>query len=202
MTAHPGDEIMIIPRNLHQPVREGEIREIRQDLDGLVYLVQWSDTGSESLLPHGPNVVIKHRRTGGRDAITIGDAPLLSRLRHLREWRHNRDVERRQQAAYERLASRVEDIFAGLGLVHDDWSIGGSRTFDIPEVISVNPGPPVGLDVRMLPGQVPDDFSGHASAIAYDLGMAEVRVVPLGPSLIRLELLPHDQLPKNSPASE
>lgn len=200
MTAQPGDEIMIIPQDLHQPVREGEIREIRHDLDGVVYLVQWSDTGSESLLPHGPNVVIKHRRAGGRDAIAIGDAPWLSRLRHLGEWRHNRDLERRQQAAYERLAERVEDIIAGLGLVHDDWSIGGSRTFDIPQVVSVTPGPPVALDIRMLPGQVPDDFSAHASAIAYDLGMAEVRVIPLGPSLIRLALLPHE-LPKNSPAS-
>ena len=124
---------MIIPPDLHQPVREGEIREIRHDLDSVVYLVQWSDTGSESLLPHGPNVVIKHRRTGGRDAITIGDAPWLSKLRHPLEWRHNRDLERRQQAAYERLASRVEDIIAGLGLIHENWSICGSRTFDIPE---------------------------------------------------------------------
>jgi hypothetical protein len=195
MTAQPGDEIMIIPQDLHQPVREGEIREIRHDLDGVVYLVQWSDTRSESLLPHGPNVVIKHRRTGGGGAIAVGDTPWLSKLRHPLEWRHNRDLERRQEAAYERLASRVEDILAGLGLFHDDWSIGGSRTFDIPEVVSVNPGPPVGLDIRMLPGQVPGDFSAHASAIAYDLGMAEVRVIPLGPSRIRLELLPHDRQP-------
>ncbi|MBV9012817.1 MAG: DUF1918 domain-containing protein [Pseudonocardiales bacterium] len=201
MTAEIGDEIMIIPQESHQPVREGEIREVRHDLGGVVYLVQWSDTGYQSLLPHGPNVVIKHRRTRGGDA-AASDTSLLSRLRHPLEWRHNRDLERRQQAGYERLASRVEDILAGLGLVHDDFSIGGSRTFHVPEVVSVTPGPPMGLDIRMLPGQTPDDFSPHAPAIAYDLGMAEVRVVPLGPSYIRLELLPHDQQPKHSPASE
>jgi Domain of unknown function (DUF1918) len=200
MSAQIGDEIMIIPPELHQPVQEGEIREVHHDLDGVVYLVQWSDTGQESLLPHGPNVVIKHRRTPGSDAVAVGDAPLLSRLRHPLEWRHDRDVARRQQAAYEQLASRVEDIIAGLGLVHDDFSIAGSRTFHVPEVVSVTPGPPVGLDIRMLPGQSPDDFSAHAPAIAYDLGMAEVRIVPLEPSLIRLELLPHDRPPEHPPA--
>jgi len=69
------------------------------------------------------------------------------------------------------------------------------RVFHIPQVVSVDPGPPVGLDIRILPGQSPDDFSAHATTIAYDLGMADVRVVPVGPSVIRLELLPRDRLP-------
>ena len=81
MTARVGDEIMIIPQDLHEPVREGQIREVRNDLDGVVYLVQWSDTGHESMLPHGPNVVIKHRHTGGTEAVTGGETPWLSRLR-------------------------------------------------------------------------------------------------------------------------
>jgi hypothetical protein len=199
MTARVGDEIMIIPQDLHEPVREGQIREVRNDLDGVVYLVQWSDTGHESMLPHGPNVVIKHRHTGGTEAVTGGEPPWLSRLRHPLEWRHNRDLEQRQQAGYEQLASRVEEIIAGLGLTQSDFSIAAGRVFHIPQVVFVDPGPPVGLDIRILPGQSPTDFSRHAAAIAYDLGMAEVRVVPLGPSLIRLELLPHDRLP--GPAS-
>jgi hypothetical protein len=53
----------------------------------------------------------------------------------------------------------------------------------------------VELDIRMLPGQSPDDYAAHAKAIAYDLGMAEMRVIPLEPSLIRLQLLAHAPLP-------
>jgi hypothetical protein len=64
-----------------------------------------------------------------------------------------------------------------------------ASSFQAPQV-SVLAGPPVGLEIRMLPGQMPADFAAHAPAIAYNLGVAEVRVVPLGPSLIRLELLP------------
>ena len=40
---------------------------------------------------------------------------------------------------------------------------------------------------RILPYH---DFAAHARAIAYNLDMAEVQVVALGPSLIRLDLLP------------
>ena len=195
MTARVGDEIMILPQEMHEPVHEGQIREIRNDPGGVVYLVQWSDTGHESLLPHGPDVVIKHRHTPGGE----GNAPWRDRLRHPLEWRHNRDLERRQQVGYERLAWRVEEIIAGLELTQSDFSIAAGRVFHVPEVVSVDPGPPVSLDIRILPGQSPDDFSAHAAAIAYDLGMAEVRVVPLGPSAIRLELLPHDRL--TGPAS-
>lgn len=199
MTARVGDEIMVLPQELHEPVREGQIREIRNDPSGVVYLVQWSDTGHESLLPHGPDVVIKHRYTRGAEAVTGGETPWLSRFRHPLEWSHNRDVERRQQVGSERLALRAEEIIVGLGLTQEDFSIASGRVFHVPQVISVDRGPPVGLDIRILPGQSPDDFSAHAAAIAYDLGMAEVRVVPLGPSAIRLELLPHDRLP--GPAS-
>jgi Domain of unknown function (DUF1918) len=54
MNARIGDEIMIIPQELHEPVRTGHIREVRHDLGGVVYLVQWFETGQESLVPHGP----------------------------------------------------------------------------------------------------------------------------------------------------
>jgi hypothetical protein len=101
----------------------------------------------------------------------------------------------------EQLAQRVENIIAGLGLTHTGHSVAGGQIVHIPQVVSIDPGPPEGLDIQILPGQSPEDFSAHASAIAYDLGVAEVRVVPLGPSLIRLELLPHDSLPGHPPAS-
>jgi uncharacterized protein DUF1918 len=201
MTGRIGDEIMIIPSGPHEPVREGQIREVRHDPGGVVYRVHWSDTRQESLLPHGPDVVIKHRRSGGTGQATAEQTSWLSRLRHPRERRQARDVERRHQAAYERLAERVEQIITGLGLIEEDYSIGAGRVYHMPEVISVHPGPPLGVDIRMLPGQSPEDFSAHAAAIAYDLGMADVRVVPLGPSDIRLELLPHDRHAGHSPAS-
>jgi len=51
MTARVGDEIMITSQELHEPVRAGQIREVRNDAGGVVYRVQWSDTGYESLLP-------------------------------------------------------------------------------------------------------------------------------------------------------
>jgi len=38
------------------------------------------------------------------------------------------------------------------------------------------------------PGQTPEDFAAHASAIAYDLGVVQVRVVTLETPLIRLQL--------------
>ena len=57
-------------------------------------------------------------------------------------------------------------------------------------MVAVIPGPPVSLDIRILPGQLPEDFAAHTQAIAYDLEVTEVRVVPLGPSMIRLELRP------------
>ncbi|MGH3782033.1 MAG: DUF1918 domain-containing protein [Pseudonocardiaceae bacterium] len=190
MTARIGDEIMIISRESHQPVREGQIREVRNDPGGVVYLVQWSDTLHESLLPHGPDVVIQRRHTPGSEATAARDTSWRSRLRHPLEWHHKRDLERGRHIAHERLAMRVEEILIGCGLVHEDYSIAAGRVFPFPRVVSVTDGPPLSVDVHMLPGQSPDDFSAHAAKIAYDLGMAEVRTIPLGPSRIRLELLP------------
>lgn len=118
----------------------------------------------------------------------VGLRPSL--LRRLQAWRRALRRERTRQADDQLFAWRVQDIIVGLGLTQGDYSIGGGRALHIPEVVSVIPGPPAGVGIRMLPGQMPDDFAKHAQAIAYNLGMAEVRVVPLGPSLIRLDLLP------------
>ncbi|MGH3769523.1 MAG: hypothetical protein ACRDS0_24135 [Pseudonocardiaceae bacterium] len=104
--------------------------------------------------------------------------------------RRARRLERIRQADDQQLAWRVQEILVGCGLSQTDYSIAGGRVFHIPQVISVIAGPPVGLKIRMLPAQMPDDFAIHAQRIAYNLEVADVRVVPLGPSLIRLELLP------------
>ena len=112
---------------------------------------------------------------------------LLSRLRSDRRARR---LDHGHQAHNQQLAWRVQDILVGCGLVHADYSIAGGRVFHIPQVISVDPGPLVRFDIRILPGQMPDDFAAHARTIAYNLDVSEVRVLPLGPYLIRLELLP------------
>jgi hypothetical protein len=107
------------------------------------------------------------------------------RLRQLESARHTHN---------QRLAQRLHDIFVGRGLTHADFSIGGGRSLFVPRVLSVVPGPPVGLNVRMLPGQIPDDFVAQAKAIAYGLDVPEVQIVPLGPSVIRVELLGNGRL--------
>jgi Domain of unknown function (DUF1918) len=205
MTTQIGDEIVIMSQELHQPVRKGEIRGVTNNPGGVVYVVRWSDTGDESLLQPGPDVMIRHRHGHRSEAVADGAVLWLSRLRHPLEWRHSRDLERRQQVwdahRNEHLAGRVQDIFAGLGLTHVENSIGGGKILHVPKVVSVAAGPPVEVDIEILPGQSPEDFSAHDRTIAYDLGVAEVRVVPLGPDRIRLKLLPHDPQPGHPPAS-
>jgi hypothetical protein len=95
-----------------------------------------------------------------------------------------------RQEQNQRLAWHLEDILRGRGLTQPYYSMVGGRGLHVPHVVSVVDGPPVGLEIQMLPGQTPDDFAAHAPAIAYNLGVAAVQVVPLGPSMIRLELLP------------
>lgn len=98
-------------------MREGHVREVRHNLSGLVYLVQWSDTRHESVLPHRPDVMINHRRSDGTEQATAEETPWLSGLGHPLEWCHPRDLERRHQDAHGRLAERPEEIVVGLGLV-------------------------------------------------------------------------------------
>lgn len=104
--------------------------------------------------------------------------------------RRARELERRRQEHNQRLAWHLEDILRGRGLTQPYYSMVGGRGLHVPQVISVIDGPPVGLEIQLLPGQTPHDFAAHTGAIAYNLGVAAVRVIPLGPSLIRLELLP------------
>ncbi len=109
--------------------------------------------------------------------------------------RRTQRLEHTRQALNQQLAWRAQDIFAGCGLAQGDFSIAVGHVFHIPQVISVVAGPPMGLKIRTLPGQMPDEFAAKAPAIAYNLGVSKVRVVPLGPSLIQLELLPHVHAP-------
>jgi hypothetical protein len=117
-------------------------------------------------------------------------APLPSLLLHPIERHRVQQIERRRQENTQNFAWRVQDLMARIGLAQTDFSTGGGRIIHIPQVLSVVAGPPVGMIVRTLPGQVPADFVKHATKIAYNLDISEVQVVPLGPALIRLDLLP------------
>ncbi|MGH3782036.1 MAG: hypothetical protein ACRDRO_15805 [Pseudonocardiaceae bacterium] len=105
------------------------------------------------------------------------------------ERRRARRLQRVRRIDDQRLAQRVLDIIVDLGLTQTNYSMSGGYTLHVPQVVSVITGPLGRLDIRILPGQTTDDFANHAPAIAHRLGAAEVQVVVLGPSLIRLELL-------------
>jgi len=68
-----------------------------------------------------------------------------------------------------------------------------------PQVHSVEEGPPVTLLVRMLPGQVADDFQSNAHCIAEGMGVPMVHIEPYDPGWITVALLDHD--PESDPQS-
>jgi hypothetical protein len=124
------------------------------------------------------------------EARTENLLPRTSWLRRLLGRPRARRLELMRQVAYARRVQYVRKIIAERGLAQHDYSIAGGRSVHIPQVVAMNPGPPETVDIRMLVGQTPDEFAKQAPAIAYNLGVAEVRVIPIGPHLIRLELRP------------
>ena len=115
--------------------------------------------------------------------------PLPPQRRYLLTRRHTKILERMHQEAMQRLVMRVEDILVGVGLTQAGNSVAGGRTTINPKVVSVAEEP-MRFTIRTLPGQIPNDFVAKAERIAYNLDVAEVHVVPLGPSLIQLILVP------------
>jgi hypothetical protein len=61
-----------------------------------------------------------------------------------------------------------------------------------PTVHSVDMGPPVTLLVRMLPGQIADDFQAQEERLATALGVSAVHIEPYDPGWIRVTLLDHE----------
>lgn len=61
-----------------------------------------------------------------------------------------------------------------------------------PQVNSVDPGPPVTLLVRLLPGQTVDDFQDQAQCIADGMGVPMVHIEPYDAGWITVALLDHD----------
>ncbi len=71
-----------------------------------------------------------------------------------------------------------------------------------PHLESVDPGPPMTLLVRMLPGQSIGDFQDKAQRIAALMQVSEVQITPFDDGLINVVLLDHDLYSEVAPPTE
>jgi hypothetical protein len=58
MHAKVGDRLVVHPSHLDEPIRDGEIMEVRGPDGQAPYLVRWSDDGHESLVFPGPGMQV------------------------------------------------------------------------------------------------------------------------------------------------
>jgi hypothetical protein len=116
-----------------------------------------------------------------------------------RFWWTPRWLQRRREAdELARWASEVvwqwNETMDGIDLAHHTVTAGRLPLMVVPQVQSVDPGPPVTLLVRVLPGQVVDDFQAQAHRIAAGMDVPMVRITPYGHGLINVALLDHESL--------
>jgi hypothetical protein len=109
-------------------------------------------------------------------------------------WWRRRRQEREQAEATRYLGWQWQDTALGAGLVRRTESAAGIPHVSMPELVRVDVGPPVTLVVRMLPGQLIDDYRKQAHRIAEGMGVAMVRVSPGHIGWVRLGLLVRDPL--------
>jgi hypothetical protein len=102
---------------------------------------------------------------------------------------------RRESDELARWASEVvwqwNDTLDNTDLAHHTVTASRLPIMVAPQVHSVDPGPPVTLLVRMLPGQVMDDFEAEAHRIAAGMDVPMVRISPCGHGWITVALLDH-----------
>jgi hypothetical protein len=113
----------------------------------------------------------------------------LSGRRH--SWWTPRWLQRRREAdELARWASEVvgqwNDTMDTTDLAHHTVTAARLPLLVAPQVQSVDPGPPVTLVVRMLPGQVVEDFQAQAHRIAAGMDVPMVRIMPCGHGLIKV----------------
>jgi hypothetical protein len=65
MHATVGDRLVIRSQHLGEPVRDGEILEVRHEDGSPPYRVLWADTGRESLVYPGPDAAVQHFSSRG-----------------------------------------------------------------------------------------------------------------------------------------
>ena len=118
------------------------------------------------------------------------------RGRGRRFWRTPRWLQRRREIdELARWASEVvwrwNDTMDNTDLAHHTLTASRLPLRVAARVESVDPGPPVTLLVRMLPGQVVDDFAVEAHRMAAGMDVHTVRVTPCSHGLINVALLDH-----------
>ena len=62
MRAEVGDQIVIHSTHVDEPVRAGEVLEVRGTDGSPPYRVRWSDNGHEALFFPGPDATVRHIR--------------------------------------------------------------------------------------------------------------------------------------------
>jgi hypothetical protein len=67
MRAQVGDRIVIRSAHVDEPVRDGEVLEVRGADGAPPYRVRWSDTGHEALFFPGPDATVHHLDTAPDD---------------------------------------------------------------------------------------------------------------------------------------
>jgi hypothetical protein len=115
-----------------------------------------------------------------------------------RSWWTPRWLQRRREAdELARWASEVtwqwNDTIGNTELARHTLTAARIPVMIAPQVHSVDPGPPVTLLVRMLPGQVVDDFKAEAHRLAAGMDVPMVGITPCGHGWIKVTLL--DQAP-------
>jgi hypothetical protein len=116
---------------------------------------------------------------------------------HRRPWWTPRWLERRREAdELARWASEVmwqwNDTMDNTDLAHHSVTASRLPIMVAPQLESIDPGPPVTLLVRMLPGQVIDDFKAEAHRIASGMDVPAVRVTPCGHGFVEVTLLANE----------
>lgn len=64
MNADVGDQLVVRSTHVGEPVRDGEVLEVRGADGAPPYLVRWTDNGHEALVFPGPDAVVRHPETG------------------------------------------------------------------------------------------------------------------------------------------
>ncbi len=126
------------------------------------------------------------RRVDERDEPVA--APSWSPLRWLERRREERDFARWVTEVGWQWSDAVDDA----DLTRHTQSVAKVPLTIAPQVHSVEPGPPVTLLVRMLPGQTVDDFQSNAQCIADGMRVPMVDIEPYDTGWITVVLLDHN----------
>lgn len=114
-----------------------------------------------------------------------------------RSWWTPRWLQRRREAdELSRWASEVgwqwNETMDATNLAHHTVTAARLPLRLVPQVQSVDPGPPVTLLVRMLPGQAVDDFQSQEHRIAANMDVPMVCITPYGHGLIKAVFLDYE----------